>query len=303
MSALQINLPIPKASQDNLGHAIFKLIQLSKIVDSAPVSIVQLDFSNTRFQYSCFLAGLHLLIRQWRAIGKIVTFTNIDSDPFYNYLCAIKFFDGCNGETDSDLDVYKSKTYTPVFRFSTEPKFRERCVNVAIDVIFGQTNMTGLSSSDFKNVIDYFISELTNNIADHSKSSHGIVFTQVYPQKGFMDVTIGDNGVGILSSYSSSTKFQPNNEKEAIEMAIQGCSTKDLAESRGYGLSQSRNLLVKGLSGIFCMWTGRHLFVDGGKANSVTVRIEEGANLNGCYLNLRLPLSSTLVGDFYDYMS
>jgi hypothetical protein len=168
-----------------------------------------------------------------------------------------------------------------------------------LNILFSQTNIKG---ADCKNTIDYFITELTNNVADHSDSDNGIVFVQSYPGKGFVDITIGDNGIGIWASYNKTEKFSPANEADAIEMAVNGCSTKDIPESRGFGLSGSRNLLVKGLAGTFWLWSGENIFIHNDTIEDV-IQVENGAYLNGCLLTLRLPLNVTLQGNFYGYIS
>ena len=43
----------------------------------------------------------------------------------------------------------------------------------------------------------------------------------------FLDITIADNGIGVYKSYNKTDKFIPESEVNAIEMAVNGCSTKD----------------------------------------------------------------------------
>ena len=291
-------LPIPTSTTDNVGASVFKLMQLSKMVNESTDNLIVLDFCNTKFQFSCFLAGLFVLCKGWESKGKTVTKVNIHEN-ISNYLEVVNFHDGFNPMSEQDLSYFYRKTFTPLFVFSTNAAIRENCIDAVLNIVFGQTKLTG---ADCRNVIDYFITELTNNVADHSESENGIVFTQAYPSKGFMDITIADYGVGVFESYNKTDKFNPQTEVEAIEMAVNGCSTKDRPISRGFGISGSRNLLVDGLNGQFWLWSGENIFIHKEGLKDI-IRVENGADLKGCYLNLRLPLDITLKGNFYDYIS
>ena len=295
---MPLTLPIPTASSDNVGASVYKLMQLSKMVNESTDNLIILDFCNTKFQFSCFLAGLFILCKGWEANGKTVIKINIHQN-ISNYLEVINFHNGFNPMSEADLSYFHKKTFTPLFVFSTNASIREKCIDAVLNIVFGQTKISG---TDCKNVIDYFITELTNNVGDHSESDCGIVFTQSYANKGFMDITIADNGVGIYESYNKTEKFNPKDEVEAIEMAVNGCSTKDRPISRGFGISGSRNLVVDGLNGKFWLWSGENIFLHTDTIKDI-IQVENGAYLKGCFVNLRLPLDITLKGNFYDYIS
>lgn len=273
-------------------------MQMSKIVNESIESFIILDFKDTKFQYSSFLAGLFILCKGWEANGLTIVKININQS-ISNYLEVVNFHKGFIPMNENDFSYFFKKTYTPLFIFSTNPSVREFCVDTVLKIVVGQTKVTG---PDCKNVIDYFISELTNNVAEHSESDCGIIFTQSYPNKGFIDITIADNGVGIYESYKKSEKFKPKDEADAIEMAINGCSTKDHSISRGFGLSVSRSLVVDGLNGKFCLWSGDSIFLHSMNVKDI-IQVETGAHLKGCYINLRLPLNITLKKAFYEYLS
>src|SRR5690606_32833445 len=97
----------------------------------------------------------------------------------------------------------------------------------------------------------YLIDEMTHNINDHSQAEQGFIFARYYPASNYIDVCICDGGIGIYESYSKSPKFHPQSEQEAIEFAINGRSTKDRPEARGFGIPTSRDMLVNGLKGKF----------------------------------------------------
>jgi len=174
---------------------------------------------------------------------------------------------------------------------------REIAINTLTDVIYNQVQ----PNLNFRTAIGYFLSELTNNIADHSECSHGMIFAQTYPTKGYIDIIISDNGIGVLKSYLKSDIFNPANEPEAIEMAVNGNSTKDDSISRGFGLRTSRSMIVKGLKGRFFLWSGGSMFVDTPENQSI-VEVDDNAYYKGCFIVLRLPIANNNNFKFYEYI-
>src|SRR5690606_36155317 len=110
------------------------------------------------------------------------------------------------------------------------------------------------------------------------------------PTKGFIDIAIADTGIGIFQSYDKTSKFNPANEAEAIEMAVNGHSTKDRAESRGFGLSTSREMITREFGGTFLLWSGETMFVDKQGATPNIIHVDDGAFYKGCFICLRLLL-------------
>lgn len=294
-------LPIPNRTPDGLGVTIYKLIQLSEIVNNSSDGTIVIDFTNTHFLHSVFIAGLFALIKEWESQGKQVELITEGSN-IENYLSTIRFRDGLNllkyPDLEEHLNFYNTKRYTPLVVFPTAGNVREHCVSTILDVIHNQTNISGA----FRTAVDYFVSELTNNIAEHSECNSGVIVAQSYVTKGFIDICIADNGIGVLRSYEKSQIFNPSNEAEAIEMAVNGRSTKDLPESRGFGISTSRNIITSAMDGRFILWSGKSIFIQSSEVKHI-LNIDDGALYNGCFLVLRLPLNSKNNFNLYDYIS
>jgi len=56
----------------------------------------------------------------------------------------------------------------------------------------------------------------------------GWIMFQNYQLKGYLDICIVDNGLGLLGSYQQSGMFQIIDHQMAIERALNGLSTKAL---------------------------------------------------------------------------
>lgn len=91
--------------------------------------------------------------------------------------------------------------------------------------------------------------------------SNGWIMAQNYPTKGFLDVCIADTGDGILESYKKTKIFNISTDAQAINKAINGLSTKEQGNTRGYGLKTSRKMLVEGLGGMFLLFSGNSFYI------------------------------------------
>ncbi len=113
-----------------------------------------------------------------------------------------------------------------------------------------------------KSPLSYLFSELIDNILEHSGSNYGYLFSQKV--KNDLYIAIADSGKTIYGSYIDTQKHLDrirDNEAEALKIANEGFSTKNRpdAENRGYGISQSRKMIVNGLKGAFFMLSGNGL--------------------------------------------
>lgn len=96
----------------------------------------------------------------------------------------------------------------------------------------------------FLQFILYTLSELFNNIKEHSKAK--TVLIQININKKNCLMQISDNGIGLRESYLLK-KIYPKDDFAAVEFALSGLSTKD-AQERGFGLYSVRKL-VENLNG------------------------------------------------------
>jgi anti-sigma regulatory factor (Ser/Thr protein kinase) len=288
-------IPIPTSTEDDFGKVIYKLLQLDDIISQSQTSEVTLDFTNTRFLHSIFLSGLFCLVKKWESQFQKRIQYQYTGSAVETYLRTVSFPGGLLlGDTDS-LAAFRTKTYTPLVLFSSSEHQREHSIASVIELIKTQIKPT----ISVGQAIDHFITELTNNVGDHSESKNGLLSVQAYVKKRFVDICIADFGIGIFASYEKSDKFFPTNELDAISMAINGRSTKLHHISRGFGISTSKEILVKELNGNFLLWSGNGMYVQTSNKDARILQI--GNSYLGCFVCIRLTTDHTF--DFYRYMN
>jgi hypothetical protein len=114
-------------------------------------------------------------------------------------------------------------------------------------------NITNVPTNYYSG-ISYFLSELTDNIVEHSNIDEGWISFQYYSKKGFMDICIADAGLGILGAYNNYNGRKDfshiTTHLDAVDNMIKGESTKELTDQeRGFGVHTSREMLISGLKG------------------------------------------------------
>lgn len=123
-----------------------------------------------------------------------------------------------------------------------------------------------------------------DNILEHSNSQFGWIAAQRFPTKGFIDICLTDNGIGLLESYRKSG-FIVHSNLDVINQALNGISTKNIKE-RGYGMRTSISAVLEGTAGSFMIVTGDAIFNNGeiaafkGNWNGVLCAIRLNVNVN-----------------------
>lgn len=221
-----------------------------------------------------------------------------------NYLQTIQFPHGIEGTQTADFETYLAsfvkKTYLPIIRFGTgkEPLIATERNNLISQVGQMIRRITEVDSK-FYSGLSYLLSELTDNIVDHSDFTHGWLSFQYYQKEGFIDLCIGDSGRGVLASYQRYTgpKDYSYIQTDQLAMAemVKGESTKKL-EERGFGFHTSRELLIDGMSGNFTFLSGEALLLD-------YKVIPFGTQFPGTLAHLRIPVSGLKPGfSVYNYV-
>ncbi len=292
-----MTIPIPHYSPNDFGQILYKLIQILEVAKNSGNEEIFIDLSETKFLPCIYLSGLYNFIRMWRKEGKTVNIRNDGS--IKGYLDTIRFENEYDTLKDKslidDIKSFANRRFIPIVKFPTHERSREDCINTICELIKAQTNLKG----QLYQALSYFVSELSNNIADHSKIEWGIMAAQSYPKLGFIDVTFADHGIGLRECYISSGRYMPESDTKAIDLAMNGVSTKEHAVSRGFGLSTSKSMLVKGLEGKFVFWSGKGIFIETSK-NSSILEVESG--YSGCFIAIRLPLATSNRFQFYDFV-
>ena len=160
-----------------------------------------------------------------------------------------------------------------------------------------QLNITG----QLRTAISYLISESMDNIVDHANVPNGWIMVQNYPSKQFLDICILDTGVGIRGSYVNNNFFEIVNDEMAIRQAINGQSTKQISETRGYGINTSRRMLVDGINGKYFLYSGAAFYVYTSELEQITP-LNRLYRWNGTMLALRIPRNIPAKFDYSAYL-
>jgi hypothetical protein len=302
-----LNIKIQNRFSDNFGEPLNYLFGLLIQIDEANPSEICFDFSESKFISPFVIGGVIAISNSLKSQGKKIELIFNKNITTPNYFNAIHFpegynFDGMTSvEMNSKLDEYHLKTFIPLVLFptkatNTESTLRENVLSAISTILRKQLKLTG----NLLQAIYYLIDELTNNIADHSGSEKGILFSQFYPTKNYMDICIADFGKGIKQTYIDSGKSNPTSHEEAIEFAIKGKSTKNQAVSRGFGISTSRKMLTEGLKGKFFLYSGNAMFYQNFEKQGI-IALPENACFKGCIVALRIPTIPNNDFDFYKY--
>lgn len=204
----KISLKIPGRTSDNFGDPLTRFIDFIGLVkmDGAKSKILEIDLSGTKFMSPFLISGLVHIITMHRNRGGVCEFNF--NDLAHNtraYLETVKFPLGFNykenrGDFIEDIfSSYHNRSYTPIVRFPTDLSSgnslcREKILTALNKILKNQLQLTG----PFATGIYYLVDELTQNIVDHSGDLNGSIFAQFFKSKNFMDISIWDNGKGLL---------------------------------------------------------------------------------------------------------
>ena len=289
-------------SSDDFRAAITEFVRYIHQVNTETPEKVIFDLSQCSFFVPYILAGI-------TAIAKFLADKHCTIEyifpPDKTYLETINFPNGIDfsnilpEEIESRLGRFNAKTYLPVICFpakNNETHIREKVMSTVNSILRNQLQLQG----NILQAIYYMIDELTQNVVDHSDAPNGVVFAQYFSRKHYMDLCISDCGKGVYRAYLDSGKHNPANNTEALEFAVKGKSVKDLPDSRGFGLSTSRKMLVHGLKGTFFVLSGDTFFLEEPEQQEKIIQLAD-LDYQGCFVALRIPLNTTGF-DFYKYV-
>ena len=214
-----------------------------------------------------------------------------------SYLCTICFDKGGISTDDLDdieeyLGSYRDKSYIPIMRFPLlGERSRANVTSVGSAVANLLRSRLDLNGRIFTGV-NYLISEILDNVIEHSFSHGGGIVCQDYARKGYMDICVFDNGVTIPGSYRRAKLLDDRStDAQALQTTInRRLSTKNTAGSvnRGFGISSSRQMLVHGLQGEFLIFSGSALYVSTPREEKV-FPLPNHLGLHGTIVGLRIP--------------
>jgi len=305
---MSLKIVIPERTHQEFGHSLSKLLPIVGSIASTTEAEIELDFSRAKMLNPFFLGGIASIIDYARVKGKSIKLNHKENYRISSYLERIYFPSCYSPEKENEqaffegLETYQGKTYIPIIAFPTgadnyHSSVREKMLSAVSALLKNQLNFKERE----RQPLAYFLDELTHNVNDHSGADKGFLFAQFYPGSNYLDLVICDNGKGVYASYKGNTRFKPADEIEALRFAVNGRSTKDRPESKGFGISTSRKMLVHGLRGKFFILTGRTAFIETIEREDF-VQFPEDFTFQGTFIALRIPTIMSDTFNFYDFI-
>ncbi len=137
------------------------------------------------------------------------------------------------------------------------------------------------------NCVKFLLSELVDNVDQHSEYTHGTIMAQFFPKKEIVDIGVIDNGISIPALFEKNN-ISFKEDAKAIESAMCGKSTKK-EEGRGFGLSSTNAIITEGLKGQ-CYMISRKGMLTTAPKNIRKVFIFEDVIHKGTIIYLRFPV-------------
>lgn len=274
-------------NDERLMDGLKSVVQIMSQANVSNENELTIDFSNTRFVTPLFALSLLVYLSKCKK--------DVSLQHLTDYLKIIGLHEGGikpdrmrKTEFLAAMEGYSSKTYIPIVDFPANSDIdeKEAISTVVENIIIRQLNIMPNVATGLK----YMVEETLDNITEHSEAARGWLFAQAYPQKGYLDLCIADNGISLLGSYRRQSDNEIATDLEAIKAANRGISSKNLpeAENRGYGIYTSKRMLVEGLGGQYLMISGGCLYVKSPEFDSF-YSMPDGLRWDGTIISLRIP--------------
>lgn len=287
---MSFTVAVTQPATANFGPQLSELIKIILQVNGYKgEKEITFDLKNITFVHPVFILSMVAYMDYLTEKGYAVVFSNVRIDSIGAYLKTIYFPEGLKPDNfinwEGALDNYSRKNYLPILNFPASQKSKE--TEIRENVLTKVSNLLKKNlqlNASYMDGITYLISEITDNVVDHSGAERCWLAAQYYPSKEYLDSCIIDTGKTILGSYLERGYKQVSNDQQAIESAISGLSTKD--KERGHGIPTSHAMIVNGLRGKFGLISGEAALF-----NNKLVQFP--VKWNGTILTLRIPKGVT----------
>lgn len=294
---------IPKATEEvRIGYSFNYMIKV--IAETEAADAVLWDFADVTFLHPFFLAPLAIYKN---TSGKDIKCVNMSLriQAYLNSICfdrMLYFNQEIREDIEAVMQKYTDKTYLPLCSFAMNNANKDTFGSIMKAILMKQTNIGRKGNSS----LSYLISELLDNIYEHSQSPYGYLFSQYSEKEGVINLCIADTGISIAGSFEKAGLYQEEidgNEAEALKLANEGYSTKNRpeAENRGYGISTSKAMLVNGMKGAFFMLSGGafHRYENG---INYYINLKNIFRWNGTIILMRIPIVLPDNFNYIDYL-
>lgn len=216
-----------------------------------------------------------------------------------DYICFEHFLEIDTEDTVKGLYSYNDKVYLPICKYSAKDDGIQQALQSIIQV---QSNAKGIATP-----LAYILGEIICNVAQHAGCEKVYVSSFYDKSAEIINLCIADTGIGIYSSYIKANKYLSeinDNEAEALRIANEGYSTKNLptAENRGFGISTTRNMVVKGLGGTFSILSGSALQLSTAGKENVFIQLPQNVEWQGTMVFIQLPRQAREDFQYINYL-
>ena len=166
----------------------------------------------------------------------------------------------------ADVDSKSALVRTGIAVLRHQPDIKNAITSAIEDFIISESVL----GSNVAQGLRYIADEIIDNITEHADTPDGYVSATW--DGNAVTVCIADAGKTIYGSYVDGNFDQIYSDQVALQAAVSGVSTKNLpgAENRGYGISTSADMVVRGLGSTIIMLSGRGFLLRDGKRNDFT---------------------------------
>lgn len=212
-------------------------------------SILEKEISETNIELNIersFLEPLDVLIITQFIIRQKQRGCNIIVSSYYknllDYLKAISIVDFCNTNIDTARTIEAIPSYTamPIRRVEKE--------TMGEYIKSTQNYFKSFCEGKDSSMLDLCLSELINNVYDHSHSPIGAyVFCQYYPKSKEIRMAVSDLGIGIpmsVNNYNRENDRPTISSKECVSWALElNKTTQSIPQNAGKGLDNVKSFM------------------------------------------------------------
>ncbi len=173
------------------------------------------------------------------------------------------------------------KSYVPFGKLPFNKRERNRVLDRVIGLV--DTNYGGLRA------LEYLLFELTDNIYQHSEFDNAYLMAQRYPQKNFIEICFLDDGLTIPGNFSK-FRLEFENDSDAVLQAVNGISTKDELNHRGWGLNTIVDMFTDAEGEIFIASRNGAIFINSNnKSDPLLYSLGHTYRMDGTLVSIRIP--------------
>jgi len=246
---MQIKIKIP--NNDDVKENILSLTKVLNEINSCKENRITFDFSEVSWIPPCCIILLSNKVFELKQKGIKFEYISSREDKVTEHMKRLGFPLG----TDIDGSSYYPITHVIKDNYNSKKLGQE--IGFLMDNIIEKipNNINGIS---------YILSELSDNIEDHSEYDCASIMAQYFPTKKEVEIIVFDNGLTIPGVFSKN-KINFSNDVKAIEKALSGeISTPKIAQNevgRGYGLRTCKALSTEDFKGEIYVFSRKGLVI------------------------------------------